>query len=261
MKKISRKNIASLLTTLLVVAATLVAPNALAAHISMNPGKVSITLEPGGSASIPVSTTLTQASRGDYAYFSLVPVGDASAWFGRAPTVNLSGPYASRTSSLAVTVPEGTGGGSYTATFNAQVMRGRSITADQLIVTLEVPATNLCSAPPIFSPITASQNIIKGKNNKPVTIELSGTVDVGDGCELAGTSYTLTDEYGELGGTKDLNIASDGSFSASVELMASRKGNDKDGRLYSISFSAENEAGVGNGDVIEIVVSHDNRKQ
>ena len=65
---------------------------------------------------------------------------------------------------------------------------------------------------PAFSPITASQQIIKGKNNKPVAIELSGTIDAGESCELAGASYTLTDKYGELGGTEPLNIAGDGSF-------------------------------------------------
>ncbi len=45
--------------------------------------------------------------------------------------------------------------------------------------------------------------------------------------------------------TVPLEINDDGTFSVAVPMLASRKGKDKDGRLYSVKFMAENEAGVG----------------
>ena len=44
-------------------------------------------------------------------------------------------------------------------------------------------------------------------------------------------------------------------------LWSLRKGNDKDGRLYTVKFEAENEAGLGESVETNIVVMHDNGKK
>lgn len=117
-----------------------------------------------------------------------------------------------------------------------------------------------CQTPPSFSGISASQGAVTSKNNKPVDIVFSGIVEAGEGCTLSGTWYTLMDEYGELDGTQSIQVNADGTFIATVTILASRKGDDKDGRTYGISFGAENEAGVSNPIATSIKVSHDNRK-
>jgi hypothetical protein len=116
----------------------------------------------------------------------------------------------------------------------------------------------------LFSNIEASQESINIRNNKKVHIELSGFVTVHDGCEIDSFQYQLTDEYDELDkieALEVLQVGEGGSFAVTVPMVASRKGDDKDGRLYTVKFVAENWAGVGESVETYIVVKHDNRKK
>lgn len=117
-----------------------------------------------------------------------------------------------------------------------------------------------CGQLPSFDSVTASQSAIKAKNNASVSVVFSGRVDFGAGCEPMGAWYSVTDEYGELSRTADLQLGRDGSFTATVEVLASRKGDDKDGRTYTVQFSAANQAGKSGSEPVAITVSHDNRK-
>jgi len=234
-----------------------------AAHVSFTPGQVSITLLPGESASIPVTSTLTQASRGEYASFDIaLKTGNAGAWFGRGPSVNLNSPFASSNSSLFVKVPEGTAGGRYSASFTASLtsITRFPVTADDLVINVEVEAGESCVDVPTFKDITAQQTAVMAKNNKPYPVDFTGQVVLSDGCTLENAWYQLTDEYGELNDKQALTVAEDGSFNATIEILASREGNDKDGRLYTVTFGAENEAGKGESGATSIVVAHDNKK-
>lgn len=233
-----------------------------AAHISFTPGQVSITLLPGESTSIPVTSTLTQASRGEYANFDIaLKKGNAGAWFGRGPSVNLNSPFASSNSALFVKVPEGTAGGSYSASFTASLnsITRFPVTADDLVINVEVAADS-CVDVPTFTGISAQQIAVKAKNNKPYPVDFSGQVVLSDGCTLKNAWYQLTDEYGELSDTQALTVAEDGSFNTTIEILASRDGNDKNGRLYTVTFGAENEAGKGESGATSLVVTHDNKK-
>ena len=85
-----------------------------------------------------------------------------------------------------------------------------------------------------------------------------------DGCEIVSAQYQLTDEYGELDNIEVLEVlqvGEGGSFAVTVPMVASRKGDDKDGRLYTVKLVAENGAGVGDSVVTNIVVKHDNSKK
>ena len=61
----------------------------------------------------------------------------------------------------------------------------------------------------------------------------------------------------------DINLDIDGNwtFSVAVPMVASRKGEDKDGRLYTVKFFAENDAGIGESPETSVVVLHDNGKK
>jgi hypothetical protein len=49
----------------------------------------------------------------------------------------------------------------------------------------------------------------------------------------------------------------DGTWERTIELMASRRGNDKDGRMYTIIITATDNMGNSTTKEIEIIVPHD----
>jgi hypothetical protein len=161
-----------------------------------------------------------------------------------------------------ITPPTDAVGGSYSATFSTVWLRSNEIVADAgFNVDVNVNAQPACNQSPTFSEITSSDNAISSRNNKPVNIALSGAVSTPDSCAVENLYYVLTDEYGELDQQENIYLRTDGSFVADVEMIASRKGGDKDGRHYTIKFFAENKAGVGESAEAVFVVGHDNRSK
>jgi len=122
------------------------------------------------------------------------------------------------------------------------------------------PLPTSCATVPTISTITVNQSVIPAKNNKPVSIVFSGNISSAEGCTQGDAWYRISDEYGELDGTTPLSLDADGNFSVSVNVIASRKGDDKDGRLYTVVFGAKNDAGEVEGGETSVVVSHDNGK-
>jgi len=122
------------------------------------------------------------------------------------------------------------------------------------------PLPGACASAPAIGAITANQSVIPAKNNKPFTIVFSGNISSAEGCTQESAWYRISDEYGELDGTAPLTLDANGDFSVSVDVIASRKGDDKDGRLYTIVFGAKNEAGEVEGGETSVVISHDNGK-
>jgi hypothetical protein len=53
----------------------------------------------------------------------------------------------------------------------------------------------------------------------------------------------VTDEYGQVRPSGSVSLAPDGSYAFTVALQASRNGNDRDGRRYTIEVSATDQAG------------------
>lgn len=95
-------------------------------------------------------------------------------------------------------------------------------------------------------------------NRKMVAVTLSGTVSNPTGCTLSGASYALVDEYG-ANQAGPLVVAPNGTFSVTVYVQAWRNGTDKDGRSYSFTASATNQAGTGVSNAAESRVPHDQR--
>jgi hypothetical protein len=56
-------------------------------------------------------------------------------------------------------------------------------------------------------------------------------------------AYQVIDEYGQIQPSGTFTPEADGSYAFTVELQASRNGNDRDGRHYTIEVSATDEAG------------------
>jgi hypothetical protein len=82
------------------------------------------------------------------------------------------------------------------------------------------------------------------KNNKPLNVTVSGSVtDTVSGVNLTGTTYNVVDEYGVAQPSGSVTLQANGSYSFNLSLPATRKGNDNDGHLYTITIQARDQAG------------------
>jgi hypothetical protein len=92
-----------------------------------------------------------------------------------------------------------------------------------------------------------------------VTVTISGTItDAESGVKASTTAYAVTDEYGLIqprGGP--IALGKDGSYSFTIQLQASRRANDRDGRQYTIIVSARDKEGNMGSASIRVIVPHD----
>jgi len=236
-----------------------------AAQLIFEPNGVSVNADPGEVVTVPLSVTLSgDLSQNSYASFNLAQVGGNlnPGWIGSSLSFSLNSWYMTRQSILKIRVPDTADGGLYRGVFSPMVLR-TSDPIDQVSFSINVNVNKLvtCNRVPEFSDIISSQDAILTRNNKQVPIDLSGSVLAQEGCTISNLWYQLADEYGELDHTENVIYADDGSFEVSIPMIASRKGDDKDGRLYTVLFKAENEVGEAESNETRVVVSHDNRKE
>lgn len=236
-----------------------------AAQITFSPNGLTVNAAPGEKVSVPVSVSLEDTSlQNAYASFGLAYVGGTldRTWINNHIYISLNSWYKTRQAILRLNVPADAQGGLYTGVLKTVWLRSNEeVVPAEFEINVDVDAFVGCSQVPLFSDIVASSQTIKVPNNKEISAELSGTVFAPEGCEVANAQYQLTDEYGELDRTETFVVNDDGSFNVIVPVVASRKGNDKDGRLYTVKLMAESEAGIGESAETSIVIAHDNRKK
>jgi len=114
----------------------------------------------------------------------------------------------------------------------------------------------ICYAPPCSVPevsLEASQSIIWPPNHHVISVNFSGSIT--NNCGDA--TYELLDEYNELNYSGTLEP---GDYSLDLDLIASRLGNDQDGRTYTFTISAGNDVG-SDSESLNVVVLHDKGKK
>ena len=117
--------------------------------------------------------------------------------------------------------------------------------------------TPFCMSPPVVT-LAVSPSSLWPANGKLVPVTISGTITaVGSACTVKTTSYAVTDEYGKVQPTGPVTMGSGGAYSLTVWLRASRLGTDLDGRRYTVSVSASNNAGKTGSRAGTVVVPHD----
>src|SRR5208337_5006412 len=79
-------------------------------------------------------------------------------------------------------------------------------------------------------------------NGKSVLVTVSGNVTAGSNA-LTASSYAVIDEYGQDQPSGNTTLGAGGSYSFGVPLIASRNGNDPDGRTYTIYVSGSDTIG------------------
>lgn len=230
------------------------------ANLTFDPTNVTLTLAAGESGSIQTSAALTNIPPIPFSFtFQLRVFGGSlpTAWL-LTPPATMTNTKTSLTVPLTIAVPV-SAAGAYTALLQPTVLSS-SIPPPPLgmpmVVNLVV--VNKCAAAPTIALTSVSPTEFRAPNGRLEDIGVSGKITVPGGCTLVRTWYALVDEYGLNGRSGEITVGMDGSFSFSVPVMVSRRGDDKDGRTYQITVYAQDEAGTGAG-VSEIQIKHDQR--
>jgi probable HAF family extracellular repeat protein len=99
--------------------------------------------------------------------------------------------------------------------------------------------------PPVIT-VAASPATLWPPNGQRVAVRVSGMIidaPGGSGVKVGSAAYVVMDEYGQIQPSGNLTLGADGSYAFTVELEASRRGNDRDGRHYTIAVSARDNLG------------------
>ena len=113
--------------------------------------------------------------------------------------------------------------------------------------------------PPVIT-VSATPKTLWPPNGRMVSVTISGTIkDAESGVNASTAAYAVTDEYGLIQPSGPIHVEMDGSYTFTIQLQASRRGNDQDGREYVISISAQdNEGNQGSNSTI-VTVPRDRR--
>jgi hypothetical protein len=115
--------------------------------------------------------------------------------------------------------------------------------------------TPFCNTPPAIT-LSATPTSLWPPNEKMMPVTVSGTItDIG--CTVTSAAYAVTDEYGKVQPGGPVTFGPRGTYSFTVLLQASRSGTDRDGRLYTITVSASNNAGKTGSQAASVIVPHD----
>jgi hypothetical protein len=126
---------------------------------------------------------------------------------------------------------------------------------DAGLVALLLNNIAFCTAPPIIT-FSATPTFLWPPNGKTVPVTVSGTI-TDTGCAVTAAAYAVTDEYGKMQPSGPVTLNSVGSYSFTVLLDASRRGTDIDGRVYTVTVRARNNAGETGSEAGMVIVPHD----
>ena len=83
--------------------------------------------------------------------------------------------------------------------------------------------------------VTATAETLWPPNGQLVPITITGTItDVGSGVDPDTAVFAVMDAYGSPQPRDHITLGKDGSYTCTLHLQASRKGNDTNGRQYTI---------------------------
>jgi probable HAF family extracellular repeat protein len=116
---------------------------------------------------------------------------------------------------------------------------GYYVDSENIVHNFVATPVTVDTTPPVIT-IAASPETLWPPNGKLVPVTMSGTITDESGVQAS--SYQVMDEYGQVQPKGSVSLV-DGSYAFAVALQASRNGNDRDGRRYTIVVSATDNAG------------------
>jgi hypothetical protein len=106
--------------------------------------------------------------------------------------------------------------------------------------------------------ITATPDTLWPPNGRIVTVMVSGRItDEDSDVETIRATYEVMDEYGLIHRSGAVSVRLDGHYTFTIDLEASRKGNDPDGRQYTITVRAVDDEGNEGSARAIVRVPHD----
>ncbi len=133
----------------------------------------------------------------------------------------------------------------------SQIIKGEAVDIADNKSTTQM-TLNIDKTPPSVI-INASPSVLWPADNKMVDVTISGEAE--DNLSgIESLTFVVKDEYG-----KCQPIIT--SFGSTIKLKASRDGNDKDGRIYTISATAKDKAGNESTVSTVVTVPHDMGKK
>ncbi|HKD09847.1 MAG TPA: hypothetical protein VKB79_28335 [Bryobacteraceae bacterium] len=132
--------------------------------------------------------------------------------------------------------------------------------ATGLLLSLGIGALGAAAAdtvPPIIN-VSATPAILWPPNGRMITVTVSGNItDNLSGVNAGGATFCVYDRYGAIQPFGPVTVASDGSFSFTVQLQASLNALDVNGRQYSVTVRASDNAGNLGFGAAAVMVPHD----
>ena len=261
MKSVVRDFKVFLFTTLLVLVST----NSYGALLSYSPDSLEITLAAGSQGTVPLTVSLQGAGRGSYYLWFINTVLDGNlpaSWLSASPsTTFLSSRWVTAATTLTVNVPEGTAPGIYSGYLLSKAMAAHDIADPGRGALIRVTILSGCDQPPSFEITSFGPETLWPPNHKTQEVSVSGRVMLEEGCTLLEIGYNIDDEYELYTAVGQLIVASDGSFTVYIPVEAWRDGDDMDGRHYTITLFAQDEAGIGTSPPLDVLVPHDQGKK
>jgi beta-propeller repeat-containing protein/ASPM-SPD-2-Hydin domain-containing protein len=201
-----------------------------------------------GSSSGTQSVTLVNTGNGNLNITSISISGDFAFGAGNTCAAGTVTPLSSCTIA-AVFTPTALGAraGSVTVADNVPGSASQTVTLAGTGIDTIAPAVTT----------SASPQLIQNRNGAFVPVTVSGMViDSGSGVKSASGAYTVKDEYGLVQPSGTFTVNLDGSYTFVVLLQASRLGSDADGRQYTITVSAQDNAGNTGSASVTVTVLH-----
>lgn len=235
---------------------------AFGATLGYAPSSLQLTIEQGAQAVVPFSITIQNPVRGNYIVkFVDSAQGNIPAeWISSSVTSTFASIYRSTVSTnLTITVPSDAPSGIYSAFIfsSAKETHGPVDKGAGFYLEINVPA--LCKETPYIEVYYVTPDIIWPPNHSMTDVTVTGKVIAPTGCTISSLGYNIEDEYGIYSGIGYLTITETGGFTAYLPVEASRNGQDKDGRHYTVSVFSSDEAGTSATDPFDIIVPHDQR--
>jgi hypothetical protein len=117
--------------------------------------------------------------------------------------------------------------------------------------------TPFCTTAPTIT-LSATPPSLWPPNGKIVPVTVSGKItNTSTGCTTKTAAYAVRDEYGDVQPRGPVILGAGGAYSFTVWLQASRLGTDLDGRLYTVTVGASNNAGKTGSKAGTVIVPHD----
>jgi hypothetical protein len=206
-----------------------------------------------------LTVSIVDGSGNYYVWFVDTVVGELPReWIVESPATGFL--WGSASTMLTIRVPAGTPGGTYAGHVFSEAMssHGYADAGDGLYLEVLVPSG--CGGAPEVRIDSVDPPYLWPPNGRMEQIAISGTIVLPEGCTLYEAGYGVDDEYGVYNEVSTFTPGADGTFTALVTLEASRQGGDIDGRRYTITVYAEDEAGIGSSQGIDVIV-HDQRSK